>query len=156
VWLEERSGGRTAAEISEAEGIEALHAKEAEIALEALAQPAPAVIGPAASTIENERVRAALAGHGVVWLKATPAYLARNAVMKDHRPLLDGGDPEELFTRQLAVREPLVLPMASLVVDVVALKKTEEVDMIVALAETLNPTEAPSSSRPPSSSSPSS
>ena len=157
VWLEERAGGRTAAEIAEAEGIEALHAMEAAIALEALAQPAPAVIGPAASTIENEGVRAALAGHGVVWLKATPEYLARNAVKKDHRPLLDDGDPVALFARQLAVREPLVLPLASLVVDVVALRKAEEVELIVGLAETLNPpTVAPSSSPPTSSSPPSS
>ena len=156
VWLAERSGGRTAAEVSDAEGIEALHAMEADVALDALAQPAPAVIGPAASTIENDRVRGALAGHGIVWLKATPEYLARNAVKKDHRPLLDGGDPVALFERQLAVREPLVLPLASLVVDVVALKKAEEVDLIVALAETLNPAEATASSPPPSSSSPSS
>src|SRR5687768_4261670 len=69
--LEARNDGRTAAEIADALGIDALHAMEAEVALEALARPEPAVIGPAASTIENDRVRTALADHWVVWLKAT-------------------------------------------------------------------------------------
>jgi shikimate kinase len=136
VWLEERNGGRTAAEIADAEGIAALHAKEADVMLEALAHPEPAVIGPAASTIENERVRTALADHWVVWLKATAEYLAEHAVRKTHRPLMDSGDPLELFRRQLAVREPLVLPLAALAIDVVRLKKVQEVAMIVALTNT--------------------
>ena len=155
-WLEERNGGRTAADIADAEGIPALHAKEAEVALDALALPDPAVIGPAASTIENERVREALVGHAVVWLQATAEYLAEHAVKKTHRPLLDGGDPLELFRRQLAVREPLVLPLASLAVDVVNLKKAQEVEMIVDLVRGTSSAGLPSSSAQPSSSPPSS
>ena len=153
-WLEERNGGRTAAQIADDVGIDALHAMEADIALDALALSTAAVIGPAASTIEDARVRTALADHWVVWLKATPEYLAEHAVRKTHRPLLDGGDPLELFRRQLAVREPLVLPLAALAIDVMKLKKVQEVPMVAALANVSSA--APASSPPPSSPSPSS
>jgi shikimate kinase len=151
VWLEERNGGRTAADIADEHGIEALHALEAEVALDALASSEPAVIGPAASVIENARVRDALAGHAVVWLEATAEYLAGHAVRKTHRPLLDGGDPVELFRRQLAVREPLVLALDPLVVDVVNQNKAQEVAMIVDYVRGVTPTATPSSSPPPSS-----
>ena len=130
--LEERTG-RTAAQIAEAQGIEALHELEAEIAMEALASTTPSVIGPAASVIELATVRDALAGHLVVWLTASPAYLAERAVKKDHRPLLDEGDPVELFTHQLAVREPLVADLAALVIDVETMSKDDQADAVVAL-----------------------
>src|SRR5690606_19055019 len=93
--LEARTG-RTAAEIADSEGLDRLHRLEAEIAMEALASTEPAVVSPAASVVEVDAVRAALAGHAVVWLAASAAHHARAAVGKDHRPLLDG-DPLALF-----------------------------------------------------------
>src|SRR3546814_19773363 len=51
VVLDERTGGMTAAEVADSEGIDALHDMEAQIALDALASTTPAVIGPAASTL---------------------------------------------------------------------------------------------------------
>jgi shikimate kinase len=131
--LEARTGGLTAAQVAEAEGIDALHALEAEIAMEALASSTPAVIGPAASVIELDVVRDALAGHLVVWLTASAEHLARKAVKKDHRPLLDEGDPVELFRHQLAVREPLVVDLADLVIDVETMSKDEQADAVAAL-----------------------
>ncbi|MEO6318624.1 MAG: shikimate kinase [Acidimicrobiales bacterium] len=125
--------GRTAAEIAGAEGIERLHALEAEIVLDALTATEPAVIGPAASVIEVDAVRRALAGHLVIWLAAPASYLAARAAEKDHRPLLDGGDPLALFEGQLAVREPLAVALAELVVDVTAMSKDAQADAIVAL-----------------------
>ncbi len=130
--LEARTGS-TAAQIADAEGIERLHELEAEIVLEALTSTEPAVIGPAASVIEVDAVRSALADHVVVWLAAPAAHLARKAGEKDHRPLLDEGDPLELFERQLAVREPLAVAMAALVVDVTTLSKDDQADAIAAL-----------------------
>lgn len=132
--LEAANSGRTAAQIADAEGIEKLHELEAGIAFEALAEPTPSVIGPAASVIEVDAVRDALAGHLVVWLTAPAEHLAEKAVKKDHRPLLDDGDPVELFRHQLAVREPLVLPLADLVIDVTTLSKDAQADAVVALA----------------------
>ncbi len=69
----------------------------------------------------------------MVWLAAPAAHLAQKAGEKDHRPLLDDGDPLELFERQLAVREPLAVAMAALVVDVTTLSKDDQADAIAAL-----------------------
>ena len=133
VELEARTGGPTAADVADAEGIEHLHGLEADIALACLATTTPAVIAPAASVIEVERVRAALADHLVVWLAAPAEHLAERAGRKDHRPLLDDADPVALFERQLAVREPLARAVADLVLDVTALSKDEQADAVVAL-----------------------
>lgn len=133
VRLERASGGLTAADIADASGVEHLHALEAEIALEALREPVPAVIGPAASVIEVDAVRDALAEHVVVWLSAPAEHLAAKAGQKDHRPLLDDGDPLALFRHQIAVREPLIVPLADLVIEVTSMPKDAQADAIVAL-----------------------
>jgi shikimate kinase len=132
--LEERLG-QTAAEIADAEGIDRLHELEAEIALEALASTTPAVIGPAASVVELDAVRDAMAGHVVVWLAGSAAYHAERAVKKDHRPLLDDGDPLVLFEHQLATRGPLIRAVADLVIDVEATSKEDQADAVVALVQ---------------------
>jgi shikimate kinase len=133
--LAELTGGRTAAEISEERGLEALHAIEAEIALAALATADPAVIGPASSVCESAAVRDALEEHVVVWLRAPVDYLVASAVQQSHRPLLDDGDSVKLFERQLAVREPLILPLTDLVVDVDTMTVEEAANEILAIAE---------------------
>ena len=130
--LEDRTGGLTAADVVDAEGADRLHVLEAEIALEMVGSTSPAVIGPAASVIEVEAVRDALAGHFVVWLTGSLERLAADAAGKPHRPFLEDQDPLELLTRQMAVREPLVLPIADLVVDVYATSKDAQADAIVA------------------------
>jgi shikimate kinase len=133
--LAEMTGGKTAAEVTDERGLEALHDLEAEIALAALATAELSVIGPASSVCESAAVRDALAEHFVVWLRAPVDYLVANATQKSHRPLLDRGDPVQLFEEQIAVREPLVLPLTELVVDVATLTKDEAADQIVALAD---------------------
>jgi shikimate kinase len=130
--LATQTGGRTAAEIEAEAGIEVLHQLEADIALAALAAATPTVIGPAASVVESLAVRGALAGHRVVWLRASAELLAESAAAKSHRPLLHRGDTVALFARQLAVREPLVLPLAGLVIDVAAVTVERAADAIVA------------------------
>jgi shikimate kinase len=132
--LAQRNEDRTAAEIADDVGIDELHRMEEAIALEALAAPAPAVIGPASSVCESEAVRHALADHLVVWLHASPELLAEKAVRKSHRPLLDTGDPVELFRRQVAIREPLIEPVTDLVVDVEAMDDDVAADTIIAFA----------------------
>jgi shikimate kinase len=131
--LAEITGGRTAAEITEERGLDALHAIEAEIALAAMSEAEPAVIGPASSVCESAAVRDALTEHVVIWLRAPVDYLVANAMRQSHRPLLDRGNPVELFEEQLAIREPLVLPLADLVVDVATLSVDEAAEDIVAL-----------------------
>jgi shikimate kinase len=129
--LAERTGGRTAAEIADERGLDALHDLEADIAHDALSAADPTVIGPAASVCESPTVREALADQMVVWLTAPADHLARHAATKSHRPLLERGDATELFERQLAVRQPLVLPLAGLVIDVSTVTIDEAVDQIV-------------------------
>ena len=130
--LEARTGGQTAADVADREGAERLHALEAEVALEMLTTTVPAVVGPAASVIEVDAVRDAMAGHFVVWLTGAVERLAEDASGKSHRPFLDEGDPVELFRRQMAVREPLVLPIADLVIDVYSMPKDAQADAVVA------------------------
>ena len=132
--LADYTGGRTAADVAETEGIDALHAIEAEIALTALASGDPAVIGPAASVCESAVVRDHMVGHAVVWLTAPIEHLARKAVKKGHRPLVNDRDPVELLTRQRAVREPLVLALDPLVVDVSTTEDAAAADRIVVFA----------------------
>ena len=129
--LADCTGGRTAAQVADAEGIDALHALEAEIAVTALASSDPAVIGPAASVCESAVVRDHLVRHIVVWLTAPVEYLARKAVKKGHRPLVNDQDPVQLMTRQRAVREPLVLALDPLVVDVSMIDDDAAADTIV-------------------------
>jgi shikimate kinase len=91
----------------------------------------PAVIGPAASVIEVEAVRDSLASPFVAWLTGPVERLAADAASKPHRPFLADQDPLELLTRQMAVREPLVLPIADLVIDVYTMSKDQQADAIV-------------------------
>ena len=137
--LADRTGGRTAADVTAAEGIDALHVLESDIALTALASSDPAVIGPAASVCESAVVLDHLADHIVVWLSGPVELLARKAVEKDHRPLVDDHDPVALLEHQLAVREPLVLALDSLVIDVSTTDDETAAERIIAFARARDP-----------------
>jgi shikimate kinase len=132
--LSDRTGGRTAADVAAEEGIDALHALETDIALAALSSSDPAVIGPAASVCESAVVRDHLVDHTVVWLTGPIELLASKAAEKDHRPLVHHGDAASVLQRQLAVREPLVLALDPLVVDVSAVDDHAAAELIVAYA----------------------
>ena len=56
----------------------------------------------------------------------------RRAQGKSHRPFVDDGDPVDLFTAQMAVREPLALPVADLVIDVYSMPRDAQVEAVVA------------------------
>ena len=78
--------GMTAAELHAREGVAALHAKEAELLLDALAQRPPAVVAAAASTVDRARTVAALRAAFVVFLDAPPEVLAARMRSSPHRP----------------------------------------------------------------------
>ncbi|GII04665.1 shikimate kinase [Planobispora takensis] len=93
-WLEERYGV-TAAEISETEGVTVLHEREALHLRESLAErPAP-VIAAAASVLDDPECRAAMKQALVVWLDASPAFVAEKIAAKPHRPRF-GKEPLDL------------------------------------------------------------
>lgn len=128
--LEARTG-HTARELADAEGLDALHVQEAEIALAALARADPVVLGPAASVVESSDVRHALQGHHLVWLTGPVEVLARKAAEKGHRPLVDEPDLPALVARQLAVRQPLAVDLGALVLDITSASKDDLADRIV-------------------------
>ncbi len=82
--------GRTAREIRAELGTDGLHRAEARALLDALATDESDVICAAASVIEDPAARAGLARDdvAVIWLRASPAILARRFASDDeHRPI---------------------------------------------------------------------
>jgi shikimate kinase len=108
--------GLTASELADRDGLDALHAVEADVLLDALAVTTPTVIAAAASTIEDARCRAALDDAFVVWLRAEVAVLAARVRQQTHRPLAD--DVAAQLRDQAARRDPLFAAAATVVVDV--------------------------------------
>ena len=95
----------TVRELRERDGVDAMHALEAEHLLVALADPEPSVISAAASTVEVPECREALRSPDmrVVWLRASPEILARRFASVDkHRP--EFGDSPLTFLREQATR----------------------------------------------------
>jgi shikimate kinase len=133
--LERRTGGRTAADVEAADGIDTLHALEEEIAVAALRRTEPSVVGPAASVAESQAVRELLADETVVWLSAPPEHLAAGARSQDHRPLVDAPDLTAVFEEQLARRLPAVSGIVDLTVDVTTGSKDELAETIVRFVE---------------------
>ena len=109
--------GATANELNRRVGADELHRLEADSVLAVLDDPGPSVVGAAASTIEDERFRAALATPGVfvVWLQGDPAQLALRMPSGVHRPAL-AADLARLLTNQLQKRRPLFESVADLVI----------------------------------------
>ena len=134
--LSRRTGGRTAADIEAAEGIDRLHELEAEIAVAALQSPQPAVIGPAASVCESPDVRRLLDEPFVVWLTAPPSYLARSARRQSHRPLVDRPDLEALLSDQLTRRRALLDGLVDLTIDVSVTTGPDAASLVVARCST--------------------
>lgn len=110
----EAATGRTAADLAR-ESVEALHALEARHLLDALTDPA-AVVAAAASTVEDDACRAALAGALVVWLDAPTAVLAPRFAGGAHRPRFGRGI-EALLAEQTTRRVPLFEQVADLRLD---------------------------------------
>ena len=111
--------GWTARDIQTRLGTESLHEAEADDLVAALAGPGPSVICPAASVVENAAARTALGGRGIVviWLRGSPAVLARRFTSGGHRPIY-GADPENVARAQAAIRDPLFASLATITLDV--------------------------------------
>lgn len=119
--------GLTVRELHDRDGVGAMHAIEAQHLLDALADPSPSVIGAAASTVEVPACRQAMAAPdvAVVWLRATPAALARRFAAPDrHRPEF-GDSPEAFLTEQAERRNPLFASLEPIVIDVDRIRPNE-------------------------------
>jgi shikimate kinase len=116
----ETATGSTVRQLRDGEGVEAMHAREAEELLDALAAPGPTVISAAASVVDQPTTREALRRPGVTvfWLHASPELLARRFDSADeHRPAY-GDDPEAFLARQAAQREPMLPEIGAHIIDV--------------------------------------
>lgn len=123
----EKQTGKTVRELRDAEGVDAMHTREADQLLDALARPEANVISAAASIIDDARCREALLAPDVVvvWLHAAPGVLAERFDSADqHRPAY-GSDVETFLAAQAQHREPLAARIGAHVVDVDGLSKAE-------------------------------
>jgi shikimate kinase len=109
--------GISGRQLAARDGVDALHRWEADHLLRALADPTPAVVAAAASTVDDARCRAALGGHLVVALVALRSVLAARLSEAGndagHRRPVDPGEGDLAARRAAAFRS-----VADIVVDV--------------------------------------
>ena len=86
--------GQTVRELWEAGGEASYRKLESEAVLRVLAGNVPSVLAAPGGVVLDPKVRAALAGNVVVWLRTRPTTLAGRVHVGDHRPLL-GDRPAE-------------------------------------------------------------
>jgi shikimate kinase len=127
--------GLTVRELRDRDGTDAMHAREAAQLHDALAESGPNVVSAAASVIDDEASREALARPGVrtVWLRASPDVLASRFDSDAHRPAF-GASPGLFLADQLAQRGPLLeglVRQGALEIDVDQLTPDEIVARVV-------------------------
>lgn len=88
-------------------GVDAMHDLEAQQLLDALAEPGPSVVCPAASVADVDACLAALGSPCVfvVFLTVEPTVAAKRFLTGGHRPWY-GDDPAVFLARQASVRYP--------------------------------------------------
>ena len=115
--LLQRGTGRTAAQLLEEDGEDALRAAESDVLTLLLAMPGPFVAGVAAGTVldPHDRERMREGGH-VVWLKTPVETLVQRVAQQERRAWLDQ-DPEQVLRAMAAEREPLYAELAHQVLE---------------------------------------
>lgn len=116
--IEERTG-RTVRGIFVADGEPAFRQLEASVMADLLAAPEPSVVAAGGGAVVTETTRKLLQQPDVfvVWLTATPEFLASRTTKKAHRPLLDG-DPIAALSRLAAERGAWYEEVADITFDV--------------------------------------
>jgi shikimate kinase len=111
--------GLTVRELRDRDGVDAMHDLEAAQLLHALTGPGPSVISAAASVVESETCRTALASPdlAIVWLRGSVGVLAARFPAGEHRPMY-GTSPTAFLGEQAHRREPLLRALHPIVVDV--------------------------------------
>ena len=125
--------GLTVRELRDRDGVDPMHALEAQHLLDALASPDPSVIAAAASVADVPACLVALRASDVfvVWLQASPELLAdRFASSDDHRPAY-GDSTEAFLARQLSARSAALASVADLPVDIAGRTPGELTDVVL-------------------------
>lgn len=112
--------GRTVGQVFAEDGEPAFRRMEAELLTELLDVATPIVVGCGGGVVTTEGNRARLRRPDVhvVWLRATPAFLASRLRRKPDRPLVAEGDPRAVLERLHAERAPWYAEVADDVLDV--------------------------------------
>jgi shikimate kinase len=115
----ELCAGRTIAVIFRDDGEQAFRRLEAEVLADLLGRPDPLVVAAGGGVVIRPENRALLGRRGfVVWLRASPGFLAARSDPA-HRPLLAGEpDPTATLGHLVATRAPLYAEVADATVDV--------------------------------------
>ena len=126
----ERRAGETGAEIAERDGVPHLHALELEVFLDLCETRPRSIIAPAASVVDHETGRHAMAANTTIWLTASDEVLvARTSDGDDHRRGVTAGERAALRRR----RDPWLERVSSLKVDNSSLSPEETVERILGL-----------------------
>lgn len=107
--------GKTVRELWEEGGEDAYRGLESGAVLRTLADDTPSVLAAPGGVVLDPAVRAALAGHIVVWLRTSPAALASRVHAGDHRPLL--GQPAKTFAAMADQWSDLYRQVATATID---------------------------------------
>jgi len=116
--IEERTG-RTVRGIFAVDGEPAFRELEAKVMADVLAAPEPSVIAAGGGAVVTDTTRKLLQQPDVfvVWLTATPEFLASRTTKRAHRPLLDG-DPVAALSRLAEARADWYAEVADVTFDV--------------------------------------
>jgi shikimate kinase len=120
--------GEDGAAIAGRDGVAALHDLELELFLELAQSPTRSVIAAAASVVDHETGRRALAENTTVWLTATGSVLTVRLAGDDHRRETSA----EERTALEHLREPLLRDVSSFEVDTASKSPDEVVAELVA------------------------
>ncbi|MGB8197183.1 MAG: shikimate kinase [Acidimicrobiales bacterium] len=123
--------GRSAQEIFDDDGDEALRALETKVLREAIDGPVPVVVAVAGGVVLSEANRSLLITSGVViWLRASMETLSDRVARGGARPRL-GDDPRRALRDLYAARHPFYASVAKFVIDVDDLAPEEVVARIL-------------------------
>ncbi|MGD0853743.1 MAG: shikimate kinase [Acidimicrobiales bacterium] len=124
--------GRSAQEIFDADGDEALRILESRALVEAVARREPVVVSVAGGAVLSESNRSLLTRSGVVvWLRASIETLSERVRRGGARPRL-GDDPTQSLRDLYETRHPLYAAVADFVIDVDDLAPDEVVARVLA------------------------
>ena len=124
--------GKTVRELWEEGGELAFRHLESDAVLRVLRGATPAVLAAPGGVVLDPVVRAELAHHFVVWLRANPWTLAGRVRTGDHRPLL-GARPAEDFAAMAEARADLYRQVATATIDTDNLTPEAIADVVVGL-----------------------
>jgi shikimate kinase len=123
----ELRAGRTIPVIFRDDGEQAFRRLESEVLADLLGRPDPLVVAAGGGVVVSPENRALLGRRAlVVWLRASPGFLAARADPA-HRPLLTGDpDPAATLGRLVATRTPLYAEVADATIDVEAFHAADD------------------------------